>query len=124
MLRRGLYLIDRTNRAFLYLWLENRWLSICVNTLGSLVTFTTVCLLLARDAEASLVGFTLSYSVMIVQTVLRIVRRYTVTEINMNSVERIEEYAHVPVERAAGAEPPAHWPSDRGVIQILSLIHI
>ena len=121
VLRRGLYLIDRTNRAFLYLWLENRWLSICVNTLGSLVTFTTVCLLLARDAEASLVGFTLSYSVMIVQTVLRIVRRYTVTEINMNSVERIEEYAHVPVERAAGAEPPAHWPSDRGVIQIRDL---
>ena len=89
--------------------------------MGAIVTYTTAILLVITGADAALTGFTLAYAVLIVQTVLRIVRRYTTTEINLNSVERIQEYLHVPSEQQGGKKPPAHWPTDSGAIQVRDL---
>ena len=121
VIRRCLHAVDRTHRAFLYLWYENRWLSMCVDFMGAIVTCITATLLVTTGADAALTGFTLAYAVLIVQTVLRIVRRYTTTEINLNSVERLQEYLDVPAERQGGEEPPAHWPSSTGMIHVRDL---
>ena len=121
VIRRCLHVVDRTHRAFLYLWYENRWLSMCVDFMGAIVTCITATLLVTTGADAALTGFTLAYAVLIVQTVLRIVRRYTTTEINLNSVERLQEYLDVPSESQGGEEPPAHWPSSTGMIHVRDL---
>ena len=93
----------------------------CVDFMGAIVTCITATLLVTTGADAALTGFTLAYAVLIVQTVLRIVRRYTTTEINLNSVERLQEYLDVPAERQGGEEPPAHWPSSTGMIHVRDL---
>ncbi|MTV88767.1 hypothetical protein GM543_15050, partial [Streptococcus pneumoniae] len=41
VIRRCLHVVDRTHRAFLYLWYENRWLSMCVDFMGAIVTCIT-----------------------------------------------------------------------------------
>lgn len=56
-------------------WVENRWLSVRIDFAGALVGFCAALFLLAKqDVDASLAGFSLSYSVTFVETVLWVVR--------------------------------------------------
>ncbi|PWZ03754.1 hypothetical protein BCV70DRAFT_204462 [Testicularia cyperi] len=120
--RHCLRLVDKANRAFFFLWYENRWLSIRVDVAGASVAFLSALFLLLRpDIEASLAGFVLAYAITFVESVLWIVRMYTQTEINMNSVERISEYLDLEPENQSGREPPAYWPSSEGKIVIKNL---
>ncbi|GAC93288.1 ATP-binding cassette transporter [Pseudozyma hubeiensis SY62] len=120
--RHCLRLVDKANRAFFFLWYENRWLSVRVDIAGASVAFlSAVFLLLRTDIKASLAGFVLAYAITFVESVLWIVRMYTQTEINMNSVERISEYLDLEPERQSGQEPPAYWPSSEGKIVIKDL---
>ncbi|TKY89993.1 hypothetical protein EX895_001291 [Sporisorium graminicola] len=120
--RHCLRLVDKANRAFFFLWYENRWLSVRVDIAGASVAFlSAVFLLLRTDIQASLAGFVLAYAITFVESVLWIVRMYTQTEINMNSVERISEYLDLEPERQSGDEPPAYWPSSEGKIVIKNL---
>ena len=121
VMRQCLNLVDKWNRAFLFLWYENRWLSICCDVSGAGVTLTAALFLLLGTADAALAGFTLSYAITLVDVVLWLVRLYSVVEINMNSVERIGEYINIESERAGGSLPPAHWPTDSGSIDIKGL---
>ncbi|WFD42701.1 hypothetical protein MPSI1_001349 [Malassezia psittaci] len=114
-------LIDNSTRAYLCLWSENRWVAIRVQTMGALVTLITALLLLYTGVDAALMGFTLSYAVLIMTIILRIVRRYTMLEITLNSVERMKEYIQIPSEHQGGKQPPAHWPTDTGGIQVNQL---
>ncbi|KDN52874.1 hypothetical protein K437DRAFT_292771 [Tilletiaria anomala UBC 951] len=120
--RHCLRLIDRTNGPFYFLWCANRWLSLRVDTFAALISFVVALfLLLTPGVDAGLAGFTLSYSIMLVDSVLWVVRVYSMVEINMNSVERVQEYLSIEPERFAGQEPPAYWPSDKGSIVIENL---
>ncbi|KAI3478093.1 hypothetical protein L1887_60024 [Cichorium endivia] len=120
--RHCLRLVDKANRAFFFLWYENRWLSVRVDIAGASVAFLSAIFLLLRpEIEASLAGFVLAYAITFVESVLWIVRMYTQTEINMNSVERISEYLELEPERQTGTEPPAYWPSSEGKIVIKNL---
>ncbi|PWN47828.1 putative YBT1 [Violaceomyces palustris] len=120
--RHCLRLVDKANRAFFFLWYENRWLSIRVDVAGAFVAFIASLFLLSRpDIEASLAGFTLAYAITFVDSVLWIVRMYTMVEINMNSVERIGEYLDLESEKQDGVEPPAYWPSSEGSIVVENL---
>ncbi|WFD29240.1 hypothetical protein MSPP1_000247 [Malassezia sp. CBS 17886] len=119
--RRCLTLVDKWNRAFLFLWYENRWLSICCDVAGAAVTFTAALFLLTNNSDAALAGFTLSYAITLVDVVLWLVRLYSVVEINMNCVERIAEYMDIPSEHLGGTLPPAHWPTDQGLVRVTDL---
>ena len=56
------------------------------------------------------------------ERILWIVRLYANTQINMNSVERVKEYTlDITQEPSGGREPPAHWPSRTGGIQVEKL---
>ncbi|EPQ25988.1 uncharacterized protein PFL1_06443 [Pseudozyma flocculosa PF-1] len=120
--RHCLRLVDKANRAFFFLWYTNRWLSVRVDIAGAFVGFlAAVFLLLNPTIEASLAGFILSYAITFVESVLWIVRMYTQTEINMNSVERVSEYIDLEPEKQEGVEPPAYWPSSEGSIVVDNL---
>ncbi|WFC98615.1 hypothetical protein MYAM1_001345 [Malassezia yamatoensis] len=121
VIRQCLVLLDKWNRAFLFLWYENRWLSICCDVSGAGVTLVAALFLLLGGADAALAGFTLSYAITLVDVVLWLVRLYSMVEISMNSVERIGEYIQIPSERLGGREPPAHWPTDSGTIEVKNL---
>ncbi|KAE8269197.1 hypothetical protein A4X09_0g3134 [Tilletia walkeri] len=120
--RHTLRLIDMTNRPFLSLWLANRWLSIRVDSMAALTAVCTALLMILNPrVDAGLAGFTLSYTIQLVDTVLWTVRMYSQVEITANSVERIEEYLRLEPERVGGEEPPAYWPSSTGDIIIENL---
>ncbi|WFD33890.1 hypothetical protein MCUN1_000716 [Malassezia cuniculi] len=121
VLQQCLSLVDKANRAFLFLWYENRWLSIRVDCAGAFVTLCSALFLLYGHADAALAGFTLSYAVTLVEVVLWLVRLYSVVEINLNSVERVGEYLELESERQGGTAPPAHWPTDSGNIIVKDL---
>ncbi|WFD21924.1 hypothetical protein MEQU1_000583 [Malassezia equina] len=121
VMKQCLSLIDKWNRAFLLLWYENRWLSICCDIAGSGVTFIAALFLLFGESDAALAGFTLSYAIMLVDVLLWLVRLYSTVEINMNSVERVGEYISIESEQQGGVEPPAHWPTDTGAIHVQDL---
>ncbi|KAE8251675.1 hypothetical protein A4X06_0g2584 [Tilletia controversa] len=120
--RHTLRLIDQTNRPFYTLWLTNRWLSIRVDTMAALTAMcTALFMILNPRVDAGLAGFTLSYTIQLVDTVLWTVRMYSQVEITANSVERIDEYLRLEPERIGGEEPPAYWPSSTGDIIIENL---
>lgn len=74
------------------------------------------------NVDAALAGFTLSFSIQLVESVLWVLRTYTTAEINANSIERIDEYLHLPQERQGGIEPPAAWPTDSASIRVENLV--
>ncbi|WFD17943.1 hypothetical protein MCAP1_000154 [Malassezia caprae] len=121
VMKQCLSLIDKWNRAFLLLWYENRWLSICCDIAGSGVTFIAALFLLFGESDAALAGFTLSYAILLVEVLLWLVRLYSNVEINMNAVERVGEYISIESETQGGLEPPAHWPTDTGAIHVQDL---
>lgn len=120
--RHCLRLIDKASRPFFFLWYENRWLSMRVDTFAGLVSLVVgLGLLFNKDVDAALAGFTLSFTVQLVDAALWIVRMITQNEINFNSVERIGEYLDIEPEQSYGIEPPAHWPSATGNIVVRDL---
>lgn len=117
--RHCLRLIDKSSRPFFFLWYENRWLSMRVDTFAGLVSLGVgFGLIWKQDIDAALAGFTLSFTIQLVDAALWTVRMTTQNEINFNSVERIGEYLDIPSEKSIGQEPPAHWPTSCGNIVV------
>ncbi|ORY79996.1 hypothetical protein BCR37DRAFT_381441 [Protomyces lactucae-debilis] len=118
--------IDTNNRPFYYLWALNRWLSVRVDLGGALVSFfAAVFVILNVDRlDAGLAGISLTYAISFTDHILWCVRLYSMLEMSMNSVERIDEYLEVEQEAPAIVEAhrvPAGWPS-KGVIEVENLV--
>ncbi|KAF9115455.1 hypothetical protein BGX27_007708 [Mortierella sp. AM989] len=117
--------LDNHNAPFYFLWMCNRWLSIRVDFMGSMVTFVAGILILLNleFLDASWAGLSLAAAVNFMNLIYWLVRIYTETEMSLNSVERVNEYLDMPQEPAAiipGSRPPASWPFD-GKIEINDL---
>ncbi|KAF9438945.1 hypothetical protein BGZ76_002608 [Entomortierella beljakovae] len=117
--------LDNNNSPFYFLWMCNRWLSIRVDFIGSMVTFIAGILILINldTLNASWSGISLGAAVNFMGLVYWLVRIYTETEMSLNSVERVNEYLDMPQEPPAviaGSRPPAGWPFD-GRIEIKDL---
>lgn len=118
---------DTHNRPFFYLWVANRWLSIRIDFAGALVSFlTALFIMLNRDhIDAGLAGLSLGYALTFSEFILWVVRLSSVCEMNMNSVERIQEYLDIEQEPPAVIEdhrPPKDWPQNGSIeVQKLSL---
>lgn len=121
--RHCLRLIDKTNRPFYFLWGENRWLSIRMDVLALITSFSVaIFMVLDKEIDAPLAGFTLSFSIQLVNAVLWVMRMYTQVEINANSLERVGEYLAVESERfGQGETPDEAWPSRKGAIEVEDL---
>lgn len=120
--RHCLRLIDKASRPFFFLWYENRWLSMRVDSSAGLVSIVMgLGVIYTKSIDAALAGFAFSFTIQLVDAALWTVRCITINEINFNSVERIGEYLKIEPERSIGTEPPAAWPSSSGNIVVEDL---
>ncbi|PIA18528.1 hypothetical protein COEREDRAFT_100758 [Coemansia reversa NRRL 1564] len=119
--------VDAHNRPFYMMWAANRWLCTRIEFSGCIVSFSaTVLIVLSLDRiDAGLAGFVLMYAVSFSDCMLWFIRNYSECEINMNSVERINQYLVLDQEAAAfspaDARPPNAWPRS-GTVSVCDLV--
>ncbi|XP_009863211.1 PREDICTED: multidrug resistance-associated protein 1-like, partial [Apaloderma vittatum] len=103
--------------------ISNRWLSVRLEFLGSLmVFFAALFIVLAGNAvSSSTVGLSISYALNIIQSLNFWVRKACEIETNAVSVERVCEYAKMDKEEPwiMSKRPPEGWP-DRGIIEFVN----
>ncbi|GME85332.1 unnamed protein product [Ambrosiozyma monospora] len=99
--------VDECNRPYFYVELNARWLSFRTNLIGAMIIFLSSALAVAYSdkIDSGLAGISLSFAISFNQNAVFLLNNYSNVEINMNSVERIEEY----VEEIP-QEPPAVIP--------------
>ncbi|KAF9082197.1 hypothetical protein BGX23_012715 [Mortierella sp. AD031] len=114
-------LLDEHNRPYFYIWVCNRWLSIRVDILSAFVSlFAGLFIVLRRDTiDAGAAGLSLTYSLTFTHHVLWFVRTYAFNEINMNSVERVQEYTACPRKLPRLSRPAV---LHQGEIQVQNLV--
>ncbi|RSL66397.1 hypothetical protein CEP53_003376 [Fusarium sp. AF-6] len=115
--------IDRRTRALWHLSLFNAWLSFRLNMIG--VVFATLAALLivrARNLDASVAGFALSFVLQFTAATDFALRRYASLELDMNALERVLEFTQVETETEieAGGAVPATWPT-QGLVQVCNI---
>lgn len=107
-----------------HMWLFNRWLGIRFSVVG--VIFTTIVASFAvysPRVSASLAGLALAFALDFSRSLFWALRHYAETELDMNSMERIAEFAALAVEEKSGSTTtalPANWP-DKGLVEISDL---
>ncbi|KXN65309.1 hypothetical protein CONCODRAFT_53624, partial [Conidiobolus coronatus NRRL 28638] len=99
-LRSNNTLIDGNMKNFFYMWVANRWLSIRTDTVGGLVAFScgTLLLMLRGTLKASMAGFTLNLALNFSSHILWLARFYSIAEMNLNSIERVNDYLEIESE--------------------------
>lgn len=98
----------------------NRWISVRLQFIGSLVILSSSTLLIYRSTTASpvaagMAGFVMSYALQVTDTFKMMVRMSAEVEANIVSAERCIEYWHLPTEEDQDTlflEPPNHWPGE------------
>ena len=114
--------IDAHARAFWSLWLCQRWLALRSNAIGAVFSILVAAVIAFYDIEASLAGFALSFALQYSNAVLWTTRYYANCELNFNAVERVAEYADLPIEnQSATVKVPAAWPTE-GRLQVSNLV--
>ncbi|EGV63978.1 Transporter of the ATP-binding cassette (ABC) [Yamadazyma tenuis] len=121
-MKQNLSKIDTNNKPFFYIWVANRWLSLRVDSAGALVLFCAgvFVLLSVGKIDAGLAGLSLTYAIAFNESALWIVRLYSNVEMNMNSVERLQEYFDIEQEppfEIPETEPRSTWP-EKGEIEV------
>lgn len=119
-MKQNLQAIDNNSKPFFYLWVANRWLALRIETVGAMVMFAAgvFVLISVGHLDAGLAGLSLSYAIAFSETALWVVRLYSNIEMNMNSVERLQEYFEIEQEPPAEVpetEPVAEWPQEGAI---------
>ena len=114
--------IDTHAKAFWFLWLCQRWLALRTNAVGAAFSTLVAAVIAFYDIEASLAGFALSFALQYSDAILWTTRCYANCELNFNAVERVAEYANLPIEnQSASVNVPAAWPTE-GRLQVSNLV--
>ncbi|KAI1764440.1 abc transporter [Hypoxylon sp. FL1150] len=96
----------------------NRWVSVRSDFCAATVAVAAGCIAYWKSGSPGLVGFSLTNAIGLSQTILTLVRNMNELEVELNSFQRVTEYADIepeadPAEEAAKAESvPAAWPSN------------
>ncbi|RLV94170.1 ATP-dependent bile acid permease [Spathaspora sp. JA1] len=114
-MKQNLKAIDANNRPFFYLWVANRWLAFRIDAVGSMVMLFSgsFVLLSIGKIDSGLAGLSLTYAIAFSESALWVVRLYATVEMNMNSVERLQEFLEVeqePPYQIKETEPRPSWP--------------
>lgn len=113
--------INRMNEAYFMTIIDQRWLGLRLDVVGSLLILVVGILVVTSrfQTSPSITGLVLSYCLQIVGMLSWMVRQMAEVENNMNSCERIYHYGHGIDQEAplhiASTTPPASWP-DKGEI--------
>lgn len=106
--------VDKTQSAFYYYWMMNRWLLLRFDFLGALSVFFTTLFALSGAVKPGSAGMAVLSAQSFVSACYWVSRFWGQLEMDFNAVERVEEYLHLPQEPPAvikGNQPPAYWPS-------------
>ncbi|KAF9962636.1 hypothetical protein BGZ72_000056 [Mortierella alpina] len=94
--------------------ITSRWLNIRVQTLCASTVFfaAAMAVLNAKSLDPSLVGLALSYALNLTNVIAILVRTASEVQNQFVSVERIQEYSHLPIEAPldTGVFVPEDWP--------------
>ncbi|KNE64154.1 hypothetical protein AMAG_09200 [Allomyces macrogynus ATCC 38327] len=115
--------MDVHHRAFYWLWVCNRWLSIRIDFCSNVTVLACgVVILLTGNMYAGTAGLALSWAMTVSDSCLWFVRIFASMEMNMNAIERAIEYSTIEQEAQGGAKPSVvQWPS-RGALKVDNLI--
>ncbi|KAL1925295.1 uncharacterized protein VTP21DRAFT_178 [Calcarisporiella thermophila] len=114
--------INRTIQTTYFLWACNRWLAVRVELLGSSITFIVAILLLGNldHITAGGAGLALTFTRTVLLYSYWLILQLTYVELELNSVERVEEYIRlIPQEPPAiieNSRPPAGWPFEGKIV--------
>ncbi|GAQ10287.1 ATP-binding cassette transporter abc4 [Aspergillus lentulus] len=96
----------------------NRWVSVRSDLCAASVAASAGCVAYFWSGSAGLVGFSLTNAIGLSQTILTLVRTMNELEVELNSFQRISEYAEIEPEeklsdkeRAKADAVPASWPT-------------
>jgi ABC-type multidrug transport system fused ATPase/permease subunit len=120
--------VDLNHQAFSLIWIANRWLGVRIDFVGALIALTTNLSVIYTSyyyggMDAGFAGLSIAYSLGFTDSLLWLVRMHTLMEMEMNAVERVDEYMSIeeePPAIVANNRPPASWPS-QGKIQVKDL---
>ncbi|KAJ7476731.1 multidrug resistance-associated ABC transporter [Mycena latifolia] len=116
--------VDTNVNPAYWTWGINRWLSIRMTSLASIITALVALLaVLNKDISASLAGFVLAFSNTITYDLLLVVREFVGLEQAMVGLERIKEYSDLAQEPPEFIEPrpDPSWP-EHGAIRCENLV--
>lgn len=108
--------LNKTNEAYYLSIATQRWLGVHLDIIASMfaLIISMLCITEQFSISAASTGLLLNYVIQIVGLLSLTVRSMTQVESEMNSVERLHDYAfHLPQEAAylkPENEPPAEWP--------------
>ncbi|KAK3715700.1 ATP-binding cassette transporter yor1 [Vermiconidia calcicola] len=112
--------IDSMDGAYFLTYANQRWLSVRLDAVGTLLVFTVGILVVTSrfSINPSIGGLVLSYILTIVQMIQFTVRQLAEVENNMNSTERIHYYGTQLEEEAPAhmGDVPPNWP-EKGEIE-------
>lgn len=113
--------IDRYAQSSWYVLLATQWMKFRLGVLGVAFTFCIAAgVAYFPEIDASLAGFALSFALNFATVAETTISKYTATELDMNSMERVLEYIQLETETTAGDEAEPSWPS-RGHIAFQDL---
>ncbi|KAL8286968.1 hypothetical protein RQP46_003974 [Phenoliferia psychrophenolica] len=113
--------LDIENRAYFLTIINQRWLAVRLDLIGSTLTFVVSMLCVGQryTIDASRIGLILASVLSIQQGFSMVVRQAAEVENNLSSVERLHYYATSIEQEAAGAiaatEPAGSWPARGGI---------
>ncbi|KAI8900424.1 P-loop containing nucleoside triphosphate hydrolase protein [Globomyces pollinis-pini] len=116
--------VDKNHQAFSLIWVANRWLGIRIDFVASLITLSTVLAViyaaqLGSGVDEGYAGLSITYSLSFSESLLWLVRMHATMEMEMNAVERVEEYLGLEEEAPAiieGNRPPSDWPNKGHIV--------
>ncbi|KAL1440438.1 hypothetical protein MTO96_009478 [Rhipicephalus appendiculatus] len=108
--------INDNNLAFIMVNCANCWLGVSLDYLGGVILFlATISSLTAAimgTTSTSFVGIAMTYTLLVPIYLNWLVRQVSNVEMYMSSVERVNKYCHLPIERVPSpVEVPLDWPS-------------
>lgn len=113
--------LDNWTMMTFYTALANRWMSFRMALLAaSFCVAVGIVIILNPSIDAALAGFALSFVLDFSDSIRWAIRCYGDMELDMNSMERVDEYMTLETETLSGSEPPLAWPAS-GTIEVKNL---
>jgi ABC-type multidrug transport system fused ATPase/permease subunit len=93
--------VDTMNRCHFYLWVANRWLNCRTQLTGAVVSGGTAMLVVTNGGSmgSTAAGLALLYSLSFTMNLTFLTRAHSDSQMNMNSVERVQEYCSIVQEK-------------------------
>ncbi|KAJ3307559.1 Canalicular multispecific organic anion transporter 2 [Blyttiomyces sp. JEL0837] len=113
-----LYILMVLPLVYPYIWLQ-RWFDVRIDTVGllAMVISAALCVASKGHIDAGMAGMALTYAASTAGFLSFFVQDFCVLEVNVVSVERINQYIHCPREAPRHTTPPPrNWP-EQGKIE-------